>query len=101
MIIGGSARCDIVHRSWSLPRRPSSCPPIVDFGQGLMVERSGKARFVCAGDTARDPSSPRLPYGSASEVEDFVCVSRPAGITCTDRLNGHGFFISVQRYLLF
>jgi hypothetical protein len=101
MIVGALARCDIVHRSWSLPPRPADCPNIVDFGQGIEVGRSGAARFVCAGDTARDPSSRKLPYGSASQVEDFVCVSRPSGMTCTNRLNGHGFLLSVQRYRLF
>ena len=101
MIIGASARCDIVHRSWSAPARPSSCPPVVDFGQGLIVGRSGAARVVCAGDTARDPTSPRLPYGSASEVEGFACVSRRTGMTCTARTSGHGFFLSAQSYRLF
>jgi len=101
MIVGGMARCDIVRRSWSLPSRPASCPHIVDFGQGLEVGRSGAARFVCAGDTARDPSSSRLAYGTASQVGVFVCVSRATGMTCTSRSSGHGFLLSVQRYRLF
>lgn len=101
MLIGGVARCDIVRRSWTLPPRPSSCPHIVDFGQGLEVGRSGAARFVCAGDTARDPSSPKLAYGSASRVGPFDCVSRATGMTCTSRSSGHGFMLSVQRYRLF
>ena len=33
MIISGTARCDIVHRTWVPPPRPASCPQIVDFGQ--------------------------------------------------------------------
>jgi hypothetical protein len=102
MVVGGStARCDIVRRSWAPPPRPSSCPQIVDFGQGLEVGHAGAARFVCAGDTARDPSASKLPYGTASHVGAFVCVSRATGMTCTNRSNGHGFLISVQRYLLF
>lgn len=101
MLIGGVARCDIVKRRWSLPPRPSSCPEDVDFGQGLQVERSGRARFVCAGDTARDPSASKLPYGTASQVGPFICVSRSTGVTCTNRFNGHGFFISIQSYRVF
>jgi len=100
-LIGGIARCDIVKRDWSPPPRPPSCPSEVDYGQGLEVGRSGPADLVCAGDTARDPSSPKLPYGTASQVGDFVCVSRSSGITCTNRLDGHGFFISIQSYRLF
>jgi hypothetical protein len=101
MLIAGIARCDIEKRDWSPPPRPASCPNVVDFGQGLELGGSGSARFVCAGDTARDITSPKLPYGTASEVGDFVCVSRPTGITCTSRFNGHGFLISIQSYRLF
>jgi hypothetical protein len=100
-IIDGGARCDIVRRSWALPPRPASCPSEVDYGQGLIVERSTAGRLVCAGDTARDPSSPKLPYGSTAQMEDFECVSRISGMTCTDRRDGHGFFLSAQSYRLF
>ncbi len=100
-MIGGIARCDIGKRDWSPPPRPSSCPSITDYGQGLEVSRSGPARVVCAGDTARDPSAPRLQYGTASQVGDFICVSRTSGVTCTDRFDGHGFLISIQSYRLF
>jgi hypothetical protein len=101
MIISGTARCDIVHHAFALPPRPASCPHIVDFGQGLIVEGSAPAHIVCAGDTARDPAAPKLPYGTASRVEEFTCVSRTEGVTCTSRVSGHGFFLSIQRYLLF
>lgn len=101
MLIGGVARCDIVRRGWSPPRRPASCPDIVDFGQGLEVGTSGEGRFVCAGDTARDPSAAKLPYGTASSYGPFTCVSRATGMTCTDRASGHGFQISIQGYRIF
>jgi hypothetical protein len=101
MIIGGLARCDIEKRSWSPPARPSSCPNIVDFGQGMEVGHSGAGRLVCAGDTARDITSPKLAYGSGSDVAGFMCVSRPSGMTCTSTSSGHGFFINAQGYKLF
>jgi hypothetical protein len=101
MIVGGSARCDIVRRSWSPPARPAGCPALVDYGQGLEVGTSGAARLVCAGDTARDPSAAKLAYGSASVVGEFECVSRTTGMTCTQRSSGHGFMLSVQSYQLF
>ncbi len=101
VIADGAARCDISRRSWSPPPRPSSCPQEVDYGQGTIVEANGPGHLVCAGDTAITPGSPKLPYGTASQVEEFTCVSRSSGMTCTDRQDGHGFFISVQRYLLF
>lgn len=100
MLIAGTARCDIEHRSWRPPARPAACPDVVDFGQGLEIAATGGARFVCAGDTAREPSSPKLAYGSASEFGPFTCRSRREGVTCT-RDGGHGFFISIQSYRIF
>jgi hypothetical protein len=100
VIAGGVARCDIAHRTWSPPARPASCSTEVDYGQGLEVG-SGRASVVCAGDTAMIPGSPRLSYGTASLVEGFLCLSRTSGMRCTNRSTGHGFFISIQSYLLF
>ena len=94
VVASGVARCDVKQRTWSPPPRPPSCPSEVDFGQGLEVGKSGPGRFVCAGDTALDPTAPVLPYGTASEVGGFSCVSRSTGMTCTNRTSGHGFFIS-------
>lgn len=99
-IVGGLARCDIVQRSWQPPPRPSSCPQIVDFGQGVEVSASGPGRLVCAGDTARDPASPSLEYGTATRAEGFTCVSRVTGMTCTST-GGHGFQLSRQAYRVF
>lgn len=100
LIFSGSARCDIVKRSWSPPPRPASCPSQVDFGQGLEVGRSGTGRFVCAGDTTREPGAPELPYGTASRAGVITCISRASGLTCTNS-GGHGFFISIQGYRVF
>ena len=100
MVLDGTARCDINHRDWSPPARPSSCPDEVDFGQGLQIVK-GASAFVCAGDTAMDPSAPTLAYGSQSVEGPFRCVSATTGMTCTDASTGHGFFISIQSYRLF
>jgi hypothetical protein len=101
VIIDGTARCDIVARSWSLPPRPKSCPKIVDFGQGLIVSVSGAARLVCAGDTARDPHAPILAYGQADASGSLRCTSAITGMTCRSARSGHGFFLARQRYTLF
>lgn len=99
-LVGGGGRCDIAQRNWSPPPRPASCPNVVDFGQGLALT-AGRTAFVCAGDTTRDPASPRLAYGSASRVGPVTCTSRTAGTSCTDRRTHHGFSLSVQGYRLF
>ena len=100
MLIAGTARCDIERRSWRPPPRPKDCPGVVDFGQGIEIATSGAARFVCAGDTARDPAAPTLAYGSSSEADGFTCESATSGVACK-RADGHGFFISIQSYRLF
>jgi uncharacterized protein DUF6636 len=100
-IIAGTARCDISQRSWSPPPTPKSCPPVVDYGQGLVVGGSGPGRLVCAGDTTRDPSAAPLSYGTDTVVGSFQCTSRTTGMTCTNTGTGHGFFISFQGYRAF
>jgi hypothetical protein len=101
VIVGGTARCDILHRSWQPPKRPPSCPHIVDFGQGLEVARAGAARFVCAGDTSMDPQAPILRYGHTITRGGLACASAITGMTCRSARSGHGFFISRGGYRLF
>jgi hypothetical protein len=96
----GGARCDIRDRDWAPPARPASCSKQVDFGQGLAVSETGEATFVCAGDTALDPSSSSLAYGTASEVAGAECVSREDGVSCVNGA-GHGFFISKESYQVY
>ncbi|HEY0278154.1 MAG TPA: DUF6636 domain-containing protein [Solirubrobacterales bacterium] len=97
----GGARCDIRKRDWKPLPRPATCSKEVGYGQGLEVPAGGaQARFVCAGDTALDPSASSLAYGTASRVGGSECISRTDGITCVNRA-GHGFFLSVQSYQVF
>jgi hypothetical protein len=96
----GGARCDIRKRDWSPPPRPASCPKQVGYGQGVEVSHVGEALFVCAGDTALDPSAASLTYGAASELGGSECISRKNGMTCVNQ-KGHGFFLSVQSYQVF
>jgi hypothetical protein len=96
----GGARCDIRKRDWKPLPRPAACSQEVGYGQGLEVPAGGEAGFVCAGDTALDPTASSLAYGTASRVGGSECISRTDGITCVNRA-GHGFFISVQSYQVF
>jgi hypothetical protein len=96
----GGARCDIRKRDWQPLPRPAACSREVGYGQGLEVPVGGEAGFVCAGDTALDPTASSLAYGTASRVGGSECISRTDGITCVNRA-GHGFFISVQSYQVF
>jgi hypothetical protein len=99
-MVQGGARCDIRKRDWKPLPRPAECPKEVGYGQGLEIPRAGEAGFVCAGDTALDPTASSLSYGTASRVGGSECISREDGVTCVNEA-GHGFFISVQSYQVF
>ncbi len=88
-----TVRCDIRLRNWSPPPRPRSCP--LDWGQGLTLDRAGRARYVCAGDTALNTGR-TLAYGTRRRIGGIVCVSRRTGLTCTNAA-GHGFTMSRDR----
>ena len=90
-----SLRCDI--RSGLVPKPSRKCE--LDW-TGLEVGPTGRARAVCAGDTAYDPSFRVLAYGKAWMRGGIRCFSRKTGVTCTNRA-GHGFFLSRQRWRLF
>lgn len=90
---GNTVRCDIRVRNWSPPPRPRGCT--LDWGQGLTLDARGRARFVCAGDTALN-NGRRLAYGTSIRIGTIVCRSRVTGLTCTNR-RGHGFTLSRQR----
>jgi len=101
VMLDNTARCDIAERSWAPPPRPPSCSKEVDFGQGLLIAASGAGHFVCAGDTALDPTGTPLAYGTASVEGGLSCASAITGVTCSNLADGHGFFISRQGYKVF
>lgn len=97
-IAKSGVRCDIDKRSWKPPPKPAYCD--VDWGQGVAVDKHGKAGIVCAGDTTLH-QGPVLPYGRSVSKGRFRCVSKSSGMRCVNRHNGHGFFLSRESYRLF
>ena len=96
---GGSVRCDIREHSWTAPPKPAFCD--VDWGGGVQVGPKRRASIVCAGDTVLDLKSPVLDYGQGSRAGKILCASGQAGMRCTNRSTGHGFFLARERYVLF
>lgn len=93
-----SARCDIRERNWTPPAKPADCK--YDYGHGVEVTRTAPAAFVCAGDSAIDPSSHQLAYGHAIQAGVLRCTSTESGMECTSTESGHGFKISRESYHL-
>jgi hypothetical protein len=91
---GGSGpylRCDILSGLKPKPRRPKGCT--VDWTFGFELNRTGRARIVCAGDTAVNRHAKVLRYGHKWSVNGFSCTSRRTGLRCKNR-SGYGFSLS-------
>jgi len=96
---GGSLRCEIGSLLRPQPPRPASCD--VDWGYGISMARTGRARVLCAGDTVRRSGPVRiLRYGSSWRAGGFTCTSRTIGLRCTNS-SAHGFFLSRERWRIF
>lgn len=88
---GPYLRCDILSGLKPKPKRPKGCT--LDWTFGYQMHPKGKARTVCAGDTAVDRRATVLHYGKRWSRGGFTCTSRVAGLRCKNR-SGHGFFLS-------
>ncbi|HEV2737287.1 MAG TPA: DUF6636 domain-containing protein [Candidatus Elarobacter sp.] len=89
--VGTSLRCDIRSGIPHAPPRPKNCD--LDWGGGYDMGTTGRASVMCAGDTAIDPHSPAIPYGTTWHRGAFRCASKLEGLRCTNA-SGHGFFLS-------
>jgi hypothetical protein len=87
-----AVRCDIREHTWPTPPRPPDCD--VDYGGGVQVGRNEVGSYVCAGDTALDPSSDVLGYGDRITKGSIRCASKTKGMRCVDLGSKHGFFLS-------
>jgi hypothetical protein len=92
------ARCDIIHHSWPLPKKPKSCE--FDYGGSVFVGDQGRGSYGCVSDSAFG-AGPVLPYGESVRKDRFRCTSGEIGMRCVNLRNHHGFLLSRQRVRLF
>jgi len=95
---GTGLRCDIRSGLRPTPPKPPSCT--LDWGLGYSLQATGPAAPVCAGDTAIDPGSRPVAYGTTWHRGAFKCISKVTGLRCSNR-DGHGFFLSRARSFRF
>jgi hypothetical protein len=57
------------------------------------MNRRGRARTLCAGDTVVNRNAPVLDYGEKKKIGGFTCKSRTSGLRCRNKAD-HGFFLS-------
>jgi hypothetical protein len=98
LIDRAEVRCDIAEREWEPPPAPAGCG--LDYGQGIALTAGGRANFVCAGDTALDPSAEPLSYGSSIAAGLLRCEIERSGVSCRDIETGRGFVLSRAGYEL-
>ncbi|MDX6523673.1 MAG: hypothetical protein QOI17_1186 [Gaiellales bacterium] len=95
---GRYVECDIAS-GLRPPQAKGSC----DLDQpGLVVKATGVAAPDCRGDptpAGLDDKIPALPYGQIWSRFGLSCTSRITGITCRNG-DGHGFFLSRERWAL-
>jgi hypothetical protein len=87
----GLLRCDI--RSGLVPKPPKPAACDFDWGQTYLLGRTGAARVGCVSDSVFSPTARVLRYGTRWSGGGTTCLSRAAGLRCTNR-SGHGFFLS-------
>lgn len=87
-------RCDILTGLKPKVKRPKGCD--FDFGSTLELRPTGGAIIGCVSD-AVGTAKRVLGYGQTLHKGPFACISARAGLTCTNK-NGHGFFLSKQRW---
>jgi hypothetical protein len=92
-----SLRCDVADVT-SPPKRPESCE--LDYGSAFGLTATGRARRLCAGDTALDPKAKVLAYNKTRHLGPFTCTSQTSGLRCTTKAR-HGFVLSRRSQKLF
>jgi hypothetical protein len=70
------------------------CDLLSSNDTAFIVRRHRRGRRIHVTDSANDPRSKTLAYGSSRHLGPFTCTSRTSGLTCRNRRNGHGFFVS-------
>ena len=91
-------RCDIGRRDWDGGSAGEDCD--LDDGDSLGLNATGRAYWVCHGDTVLGPGSAVLSYGSTWRAGPFTCTVERTGVTCRNRAR-HGFTLSRASYRIF
>lgn len=61
------------------------------------LDRRHRGKRIHVTDSANDPRSRTLRYGTSRRFGPFTCRSRTSGLTCRSRPSGHGFVLSRAR----
>lgn len=98
-------RCDIRGGLKPKPPRPASCAPNPDFdtvwAAGILLQTTGKATIVCAGDSTLGATGQLLRKGSLWRAGGISCHALAAQTLVCENAHGHGFVLSPGRWRVY
>lgn len=98
-------RCDIRGGLNPRPPRPKRCAPNAqfdtDWAQGIILQTTGRAQIVCAGDTTLGARGRLLRKGSLWRRGGISCHVPAAQRLVCENARGHGFVLSPNRWRVF
>lgn len=98
-------RCDIRGGLKPRPPRPKRCAPNsqfdVDWAQGIVLQTTGRAQVVCAGDTTLGARGRLLRKGSLWRRGGISCHMLAAQTLVCANAHGHGFLLSPNRWRVY
>ncbi|MEH2264080.1 DUF6636 domain-containing protein [Nostoc sp.] len=92
-------RCEIQSMLNPLPPQPHLGYCEFDWGSGFLLRQQGKPEILCISDTI-GRSKHKLSYGETWINSGFKCVSKQTQLMCNN-FNGHGFFLSRNKWNVF
>jgi hypothetical protein len=92
-------RCEIQSMLRPLPPQPYASYCEYDWGAGFSLNQCGKPKILCISDTISN-NSYKLPYGSTWRHSGFKCISKKAGLVCSN-LSGNGFSLNRNKWSSF
>jgi hypothetical protein len=96
---GGELFCTIINRSGPTPLpKPQSCNGV--WGHEFSLKGHGRAMMICGPRPQPVDYSDIAEYGVSANFGDVTCHSERTGFTCTNA-DGHGFFLSRRKQLVF
>lgn len=97
-------RCDIRGGLKPRPPRPKRCSSSefdVDWAQGIVLQATGRAQVVCAGDTTLGARGRLLRKGSVWRRGGIACHVLAAQRLVCANARGHGFVLSPRRWRVY
>ena len=90
--------CNVVHRSFTPPKKPSDC--FYTWGHAVEMAIGSKGSFFCGHGEDDSNSKRALQLNQALQVGLVRCRAVASGVRCEGQ-DGHGFLLTKARYQLF